>query len=343
MEQSTNRVSEIRPEPRNSPRILNRDAQLRYAERSRALELRERRQSVPDRDVYAEVCPAWCWDAAAGHAPAATAQDRVHYSHSYLEWSMELERAELLDIQGAAERHAYAPRYITAYLVQHYREREPELHLVVGDEVRLRLTISEARQLADALDTAGEAATKGQDAGDRRVAGGLLGPVAAGAFDPFIGTCPPWCDCAGVHRLERRAADRTHFSAPYMDRVLELEEGEQRTGTWTPPVLRVYLSQNYRMAEPDLFVDVDESGAHRIELNPVWGEVRALVAGLRKAVAAASRSRAGGTPGGEPEQPEAATHAEAHRSAALMAVINAATTVAELEANLDRVRHSDTA
>lgn len=82
--------------------------------------------------------------------------------------------------------------------------------------------------------------------------------IGDGQPDPFIGTCPAWCD--GRHGSWEHHDDRSHFGEE-ADIALELEgdayDSEDRTSTVT--TIRTYLQQHYREVEPRVFLGRGES------------------------------------------------------------------------------------
>jgi len=105
-----------------------------------------------------EPCPTWC---SKGHEASDHPEDRKHWT------ATDGHRVPLtfLGLQRNADNTGWYddPPIMDVYMVQHIREAEPRISLSVNEAPATDLTLSEARQLQDALgELLGLAATAGE-------------------------------------------------------------------------------------------------------------------------------------------------------------------------------------
>jgi hypothetical protein len=101
-------------------------------------------------------CPPWChWDGRDGkhfsHRDSDEYAARLHFSNSVGVTLTGTDAPSLPAEDGHGREIFNAPIEATVYLVQHYREIEPRIHLGEDDLPGMYLTLTEAEELAARL------------------------------------------------------------------------------------------------------------------------------------------------------------------------------------------------
>ena len=96
-------------------------------------------------------CPPWC-QMVVGHEDHDRPEDRVHMA-PFHDIQLALEPADVIRIPSAHGQVALevSPSFITAGLIQGWRDREAHVTLVHAGTHDIKMTVAEAAELAEAL------------------------------------------------------------------------------------------------------------------------------------------------------------------------------------------------
>ncbi len=178
-------------------------------------------------------CPPWCF-MTAPHEDHDLADDRSHMSAFY---HVDLTLEDALTFWSANhELLSCEPAFLTAMLLQHYREREPRIIITWNGKVDIPFTVTEAGELAQALVSL---VSRGAD------------QQSEVRDDP----CPPWC--TALHETMESVPDRVHIGE-YTMMSLTLDQPDYfplRSATDAlPQLIGVRLEQPWREFEPRIVV-----------------------------------------------------------------------------------------
>lgn len=132
-------------------------------------------------------CPPWCL-MTTPHEDHDLADDRFHMSVFY---HVDLTLEDALTLWSANHKLlSCEPAFLTAMLLQHYREREPRIIVTRNGKVDIPFTVTEAGELSRALVS-------------------LVGRGADKQSEMRNDACPPWCNA--VHENTESVPDRVHI------------------------------------------------------------------------------------------------------------------------------------
>lgn len=191
--------------------------------------------AIPPRRPYwlDRSCPSWCY-MTIPHEDHDLADDRFHMSVSY---HVDLTLEDALTFWSANhELLSCEPAFLTAMLLQHYREREPRIIITWNGRVDIPFTVTEAGELVRGIISL---ARRGADQKSEMT------------NDP----CPSWC--TAVHENTESIQDRVHIGE-YTMISLTLDQPDyfpMRSATEAlPQLIGVRLEQPWREFEPRMVV-----------------------------------------------------------------------------------------